>query len=467
MSGQRLAIRGGQVVLEDGVVSADLVIDGGKVRQLVEREFPLENVDELDVTGRYVLPGLVDPHCHFNTFSHHVDDLKSLSRAALAGGVTTIIPFLIPGGGEGQPDTLAEVLEHFIEVGRAHSVVDFSFHLALWPRWEAVDEIERCVELGCSSFKMFMALPRLGRMVPDDLLVDMMSKIAETRSLAMTHAENGLVTDYLEKRLTDAGKTHPTMLGASRPPEMEEEATFRAACLARVANADLYVVHVTCRGAMEAIRLVRERGWRVMGETCPQYLTLNEQAMADQGALAKVAPPLRSPDDQEALWEALQRGWISSLGSDHSAHAKSLKETGRENVFEGIPFGAAMIETMFRILYSEGVGQGRLSIERLVELTSRNPARTFGLYPRKGTLQPGADADILVVDPEGRHTVDSRHHKDKSGYSLYDGWTLNGSISHVLRGGSIVVEEGFLKETRLPAGDYIPRSSSALPQELL
>lgn len=467
MSRRRLAVRGGNVVLEGGVVPADLIINEGRIQQIVGRDVDLENVEELDVAGQYVLPGLVDPHCHFNTFSHHADDLRSLSNAALAGGVTTIIPFLIPGGGRGQPETLAENLEHFIEVGREESMVDFSFHIALWPKWQALDEIERCVDLGCSSFKMFMALPRLDRMVPDDLLLEMMTRIGETGALAMTHAENGLVTDHLERRMIEAGSTHPTLLAASRPPEMEEEATFRAACLARVANTDLYVVHVTCRGAMDVIRRAREREWPVMGETCPQYLTLNEEAMAEHGALAKVAPPLRTVDDQEALWEALDKGWISSLGSDHSAHAKAIKENGAQNVFEGIPFGAATIETMLRLLFSEGVLGQRLSIERLVELTSRNPAKTFGLYPRKGSLQPGSDADLVVMDPNGNHRVNSARHKDRSGYSLYDGWTLKGSISHVIQGGRLTVDEEGPKETGLIGGEYIPRPSSGLPQELL
>lgn len=215
------------------------------------------------------------------------------------------------------------------------------------------------------------------------------------------------------------------------------------------------------------IRRAREREWPVMGETCPQYLTLNEEAMAEHGALAKVAPPLRTVDDQEALWEALDKGWISSLGSDHSAHAKAIKENGAQNVFEGIPFGAATIETMLRLLFSEGVLGQRLSIERLVELTSRNPAKTFGLYPRKGSLQPGSDADLVVMDPNGNHRVDSARHMDRSGYSLYDGWTLKGSISHVIQGGRLAVDEGGIKETGLTGGEYIPRPSSGLPKELL
>lgn len=466
MTRRRLALRGGNLVLDEGVVGADLVVAEGKIEQIVARDVHVDDVEEIDVTGQYVLPGLVDPHCHFNTFSHHVDDLKSLSTAALAGGVTTIIPFLIPGGEEGQPDSLAEILEHFIDAGRDQSVVDFSFHVALWPKWDAIEEIQRCVDLGCSSFKMFMALPRLGRMVPDDLLMAMMSKIAETGSLAMTHAENGLATDYLERKLVERGQTDPTMLGASRPPEMEEEATFRAMCLSRVAGSDLYVVHVTCRGAMDAIKRGRERGWRVMGETCPQYLTLNENAMVEQGPLAKVAPPLRTPDDQEALWEAAREGWISSIGSDHSAHTKAAKERGQTNVFDAVPFGAAMVETMLPVLYSEGVRGDRLPIERLVELTSRNPAKTFGLYPKKGTLQPGADADIVVIDPDGHRTVDATHHKDKSGYSLYEGWTLKGSVSSVIRGGRVAVQDSTVVEG-MPGGEYLVRSASGIPEELL
>jgi dihydropyrimidinase len=460
------AIRGGQIVTGSGPVVGDLIIRDGKVEGVVASDLHVEAVEELDATGKYVLPGLVDPHCHFNTFSHHVDDLESLSAAALAGGVTTIIPFLIPGGGEGQPESLAEVLDHFVGEGRRRSVVDFGFHVALWPRGAAVDEIDLCVERGCTSFKMFMALPRLGRMVPDDLLVQMMQRMAEKGALAMTHSENGLVTDYLEAKMIAEGRTKPSDLGASRPPELEEEATSRATCLARVAGADLYVVHVTCAGAIEAIARARSRGWRVIGETCPQYLTLTEEAMVEHGALAKVAPPLRTSEDQDALWDALRDDRLSSLGSDHSAHLRSVKERGNSNVFEGTPFGAATVETMLPVLFSEGIAGGRLSIERLVSLTSANPARIFGLYPRKGSLLPGADADVVLLDPAREHSVQGARHKDKSGYSLYEGWRLKGAITHVLRGGHVVVREGE-PNSDLPRGDYLERAAGALPEELL
>jgi dihydropyrimidinase len=460
-----LVVRGGSVVSEHDITPADVLLADGRVLDLVAPGTPADAERVIDATDQLVMPGLVDPHCHFNTFSHHVDDLRSLSSAALAGGVTTIIPFLIPGGRRGQPATLAGILDHFIEEGRENSLVDFSFHVALWPRWEAVSEIDACVERGCSSFKMFLALPRLGRMVPDDMVVAFMERIRERGGVSMVHAENGLVTEYLESRMQERGDTAPSALGRSRPPILEEEATFRAICLSQVAEAPLYVVHVTCEGSATRIAEARRRGLPVVGETCPQYLTLDESAMETWGPLAKVAPPLRTPASREHLWAALSSGDLSMIGSDHSAHLRSTKEQGAKNVFDNVPFGAAMIETMLPVLVSDGLAGGRLTPERLVEVASSNPARIFGLYPQKGVVQPGSDGDLVLIDLASSHTVDASRHHDLSGYSLYDGQRLRGAVRTVIAGGEVVASDGeLISPDRL--GRFLPRASSEIPSGL-
>jgi dihydropyrimidinase len=466
MTEETLLVSGGTLVSPEGTRRADVFIRAGLIEEVFERESQVAADRILDAHGCYVAPGLVDPHCHFNTFSHHADDLQTLSTAALFGGVTTIIPFLIPGGGKGQPESLVEILDHFIARGRHESLVDFGFHMALWPRWSALEEIRACVDRGCTSFKMFMALPSLGRMVPDDLMVAFMEVIRDTGSLAMTHSENGLVTEYLEQRMRKERRTAPSDLGLSRPPELEEEATYRASCLAQVAGAPLYVVHVTCQGAAEAIGHARRRRWKVAGETCPQYLTLDEHAMETWGPLAKVAPPLRPSPHADVLWDALDKGVLSTVGSDHSAHPMARKERGREDVYDDVPFGAATIETMLRVLFSEGVLKNRLSLERLVAVTSVNPARIFGLYPRKGSIQRGSDGDFVILDPKATHTVSASNHHDRSGYSLFQGWELSGSIRAVIASGRLAVLEGEASDLA-QRGDYLPRSQSSIPEGLL
>ena len=461
-----LAVRGGTIVTESGRAAADVLVSDGRISALVTSGTEVSADEVVDATGLLVLPGLVDAHCHFDTFSHHVDDLASLSAAALAGGVTTIVPFLIPGGREGQPETLAAILDHFIEEGRRNSVVDFGFHVALWPRWEAVEEIEACVERGCSSFKMFMALPRLSRMVPDDLLVACMERISACDALAMVHAENGLVADYLERTMSERGERAPTQFGRSRPTLVEAEATARAIALSRVAGSDLYVVHVTCSEAVEHIARARRRDLPVLGETCPQYLALDESAMERWGPLAKVAPPLRHPDEPPRLWGSLRRGELSTVGSDHSAHLRATKERGRDDVFGDVPFGAAMIETMLPVLYSEGVAGGRIGLERLVAVTSANPARTFGLHPRKGTVQPGADADLLLLDPASTTAVTAERQHHNSDYSLFEGSSLQGAIRLVIAAGRVAVRDGEITDAVRP-GRYVARPASRVPSGLL
>jgi dihydropyrimidinase len=460
-----LAIRGGTVVTADRTERADVLVRNGRIVDVVEPGTPVDSVLVVSAEGQLVLPGLVDGHCHFNTFSHHADDLASLSEAALAGGVTTIVPYLIPGGGPGQPDSLAGVLDHFIDEVPRVSLVDVGFHVALWPRWEAIDEITACAERGCSSFKMFLALPRLGRMVPDDMVVAFMQRIGEVGGLAMVHAENGPVTDYLEARLRAAGDTAPTAFAKSRPAVLEEEATFRAICLSRVADVPLYVVHVTCEAAARRIGEARAAGHAVVGETCPQYLVLDAGAMETHGPLAKVAPPLRTAADRAYLWDAVNRGELATIGSDHSAHPRAAKERGRLDVFDDVPFGTGTIETMLPLLVSEGVVGGRLTAQRLVEVASTNPARILGLYPRKGTIATGSDADLVLVDLEGGSTVAAARLHDRSGYSLYDGWELRGAVTTVVAGGRIAARDGAVVETE-QRGRFLARPASALPEGL-
>jgi dihydropyrimidinase len=458
-----LAIRGGTVVTADRSELADVLVREGRIVDVVAPGTPAETAEVVSASGQLVLPGLVDGHCHFNTFSHHVDDLTSLSAAALAGGVTTIVPYLIPGGGPDQPDSLTAVLDHFIGDSGASSLIDVAFHVALWPRWDALDEIDACVERGCSSFKMFLALPRLGRMVPDDLVVAFMQRIRRLGGLSMVHAENGPVTDYLEASMRAAGDTAPSAFARSRPPILEEEATFRAICLSRVAEAPLYVVHVSCQGAARRIGEARAAGHPVIGETCPQYLTLDASAMETHGPLAKVAPPLRTADDRTYLWGALADGRISTVGSDHSGHARAAKERGSIDVFDDVPFGAATIETMLPLLVSEGIAGGRLTPQRLVEVACTNPARILGLHPQKGTIARGSDADLVLVDLAGETSVAAARHRDRSGYSLYEGWNLTGAVTTVVAGGRVAVRGGDIVDPDR-RGRYLARAPHGLPE---
>lgn len=441
-------IRNGRLVTASEDFVADLLVRGGTVAAIGDSlDGQADRV--IDATGRYVLPGCVDPHTHMDSpqaGTVSCDDFTSGTVSAAFGGTTTIVDFCFQQPGQ----TLGEGLATWHEkLGRAKPVVDVGFHIAVTDLGYggALDELGRLpAEHGVSSYKLFMAY-KGSLMIDDGTLFETLRVAARSGALVLVHAENGEAIEVLVSEALAAGHTEPRWHELTRPPLTEAEATSRAIHLARIAGAPLYVVHVSCREALEPVVRAREAGWRVWGETCTQYLFVDRSALhapGFEGAKYVFTPPPRGPEDREGLWRALDGGSLSVLSSDHCPFRfADQKALGRDD-FSRIPNGAPGVEDRLPMLHHFGVREGRISLSRMVELLSAAPARLFGLAPRKGTLSVGADADLVIFDPERPLTISSETHHSNVDYSLFEGTEVLGAPETVLVRGEPVVWEGEL-----------------------
>lgn len=445
-------LTGGTIVLGGGSRAAAIGIHGGRVAWTgaAGEAPPAEEV--MDLTGRLILPGAVDPHVHFRTFSSQCDTLGDVSRSGVHGGVTTMVAYAT---GE-EDESMLGTLRRCREEGEAGCVADFSLHAWIFEDFDYLSEIPKAVDAGVTSFKVMMGYRKRGRgrCIPDEYTYAAMERAAAVGGIVLVHAENGPVVDYLEDKALAEGIDGAEYLRRSRPPEIEAEAVARSAHLAAMAGCPLYIVHVTSAAALTEVRRAQADGRDLVAETCPQYLTVTDDAVAERGAIAKVAPPLRSRPNLDALWEGVRDGCIDLIGSDHSPYTRAQKEAVS---FTDSTFGAPGVETLLPVLYSEGAAAGRISLDRLVQVTSEFPARVLGLRPRKGSLHPGADADIVVIDPDGETIVRAADQHTNSDYSLLEGETLKGRIEMTLVRGEVVVREGAL-EKKPGFGHFIDRS---------
>ena len=445
-------LTGGTIVLGGGSRAAAIGIHGGRVAWTgaAGEAPPAEEV--MDLTGRLILPGAVDPHVHFRTFSSQCDTLGDVSRSGVHGGVTTMVAYAT---GE-EDESMLGTLHRCREEGEAGCVADFSLHAWIFEDFDYLSEIPKAVDAGVTSFKVMMGYRKRGRgrCIPDEYTYAAMERAAAVGGIVLVHAENGPVVDYLEDKALAEGSDGAEYLRRSRPPEIEAEAVARSAHLAAMAGCPLYIVHVTSAAALTEVRRAQADGRDLVAETCPQYLTVTDDAVAERGAIAKVAPPLRSRPNLDALWEGVRDGCIDLIGSDHSPYTRAQKEAVS---FTDSTFGAPGVETLLPVLYSEGAAAGRISLDRLVQVTSEFPARVLGLRPRKGSLHPGADADIVVIDPDGETIVRAADQHTNSDYSLLEGETLKGRIEMTLVRGEVVVREGAL-EKKPGFGHFIDRS---------
>ena len=438
-----ILITNGRVITATDDVVADVLVEdecvaaiGAGLRADADRT--------IDATGKYVLPGAIDPHAHLAMpFGGTVscDDFTSGTVAAAFGGTTMHIDFCIQAQGR----TFDEALQAWhAKVEEAKPVTDVSFHLAITDlkAGGTAADLARVVEGGVTSFKLFMAY-KGAIMVDDELLFRVMQIAAAERALVMTHAENGEVIDILVRQALAEGRTEPKWHAATRPPETEGEATNRAIQLARLAGCRLYVVHVSCGEALAPIATARAAGWDVHAETCTQYLLIDESALDQpgfEGAKYVYTPPPRPKHNQDLLWRALSTDVLSVLSTDHTPFRMSDQKTLGRDDFSKIPNGGPGIENRVQLLHHFGVRTGRISLNRMVELTATNPAKLFGVHPRKGTIAVGSDADLVVFDPEKRLTISAATHHSKADYSLFEGTEVVGSPEVVLVRGTVVVE---------------------------
>jgi dihydropyrimidinase len=440
-------IKGGRIVTADDDFVGDLFIEGEAIAQVGEGlEVDADRV--VDAAGMLVMPGAIDPHTHLEmAFGGTVtcDDFTSGTVSAAFGGTTTLIDFCMQTPGS----SFAAALEQYHEkLDRCKPVIDVGFHIGVTDLREggSLTELAGLPEEGITSYKLFMAY-KGAIMVDDETLFRTMRTASETGALVMVHAENGDAIDVLVREAVVAGHREPIWHARTRPPETEGEATNRAIQLARVAKAPLYVVHVSCAESIEPIALAREKGWAVVGETCTQYLFIDESALEApdfQGAKYVYTPPPRPKHNQEQLWSALRSDVLSVVSTDHAPfNWPEQKGLGRDD-FSKIPNGAPGLEDRLAMLYSFGVREGRLSLNRFVELVSTNPARHFGLYPRKGTLAPGSDADVVVWDPERSFTLSARGHHSNVNYNLFEGTPVVGGPELVFVRGQTIIDGGEL-----------------------
>jgi len=428
-------IKGGLIVDQGVIRRRDAAIADGKVVE-VAPDLAGGAKRTIDAHGKYILPGIIDVHTH----PVYLDDLQGTSEAAAHGGITTVIHYAYA-----KPGTkLMDAINQFRTKGEAGSVIDFALHGGLFDLEHQSQEIPRAVQAGVTSFKMFMTYAKLKWMSDDYQLMRTFDIIAQVGGMGMVHAENGLATDYLEDKYLKAGRDPKEAFVATRPALLEAEAVNRAIAMAQVAGCPLYIVHLTAREDIEVLARARNSGYRVFGETCPQYLTLTSEEVFKNGALAKIGPPLRSEDDNQALWEALASGVIDTIASDHAPKPK----TKDDDFFEAA-YGSPSTETMFPVVYDAGINSGKLSLPRLVQVMCENPARIFGLYPQKGTLQPGSDADLVIVDPTVPHTIEQATQHSHASYTLYEGRSCLGKPILSMQRGKVILEDG---ELHAPAG---------------
>ncbi|MGC0418253.1 dihydropyrimidinase [Embleya sp. AB8] len=444
---QHTLIRGGLVLTAAEEIRADVLIDGERIAAVaapdVAEGWARGGARIIDASECYVIPGGVDAHTHMEMpFGGTVasDTFETGTRAAAWGGTTTIVDFAVQKIGAG----LRETLDDWHAKAEGNCAIDYAFHLILADvNDRTLAELPGLVDEGVSSFKLFMAYP--GALYSDDgRILRAMQRCASTGALPMMHAENGIAIDVLVQQALAARRTDPRFHGSTRPALLEAEAVYRAIALARVAGAPLYVVHVSAQEAVEELTRARDLGLNVFGETCPQYLFLSAADLARpdfEGAKYVCSTPLRAEEHQGALWRGLRTNDLSVVSTDHCPFCfAGQKELGRGD-FSRIPNGLPGVEHRMDLLH-QAVLDGHIGLRRWIELACVTPARMFGLYPRKGALFPGSDADVVIYDPHARHELSVRTHHMNVDYSAYEGRVVTGRARTVLSRGRVVVDDG-------------------------
>ncbi len=450
----------GRVATATDTYTSDVAIRQGKIAA-IGQGLPGENAGRIiDAAGRYVIPGGIDVHTHLDMpfgGTTSADDFETGTRAAAFGGTTTLIDFAIQYKGQ----TLRTAFDTWMRKAEGKAVCDYAFHCIVTDVGGAqLGEMNALVREGVTTFKLFMAYPGVF-MLDDASIFKALRTTAKNGGMVCMHAENGSAIDVIVQQALAEGKKAPKYHALTRPTTAEAEATARAIALAEMAGAPIYIVHLTCNDALERVREARDRGLPVYAETCPQYLYLsieNFDAPGFEGAKYVFTPPLREKWHQEKLWTGLKRDHLQVVSTDHCPFCfKEQKELGRDD-FTKIPNGGPGIEHRLSLIYSGGVAQGRFSVNRFVQLVSTAPAKLFGLYPRKGTIAVGRDADLVIFDPNRKHTISAKTHHMRVDYSMFEGIQVTGMPDVVLSRGNVIVEKDKFCG-RAGAGEFLRRST--------
>ena len=452
-------LKGGRVVSGAGVRPADVLLEGERIAA-VGAEMTAPGAEAVDCTGKLLFPGFIDAHTHFDLEvcgTITADDFRTGSRAALAGGTTTVVDFAAPDKGE----SLHSGLRRWREKAEGRCACDYGFHMTVDDWNEGISrEIGEMIDLGIPTFKLYMTYPAM--MLPEGEMYRALARIKEAGGLAGVHCENSALIDILTADAKAAGRLSPASHPRTRPAALEAEAVGRLLRMAQVAGTPVVVVHLSSREGLEEVRAARRRGQRVYVETCPHYLLL-EDGVYDapdclEAAKYVCAPPLRGWEDRLALWEALQNGEIDTVATDHCSFTLAQKRAGRYD-FTRIPGGLPGVEHRGVLLYTCGVAEGRIRLEDMCRLLSENPAKLYGCWPRKGALTAGADADVVVFDPDRRGTVTAAGQLQNVDYTPYEGFPTRGRVERVYLRGTLAVRDGAVLPTE---GRFLRRGKCVL-----
>jgi len=455
-------IKNGTIVNADQSFQADVLCADGKIQEIGNNISAPSGAEVVDAAGQYVMPGGIDPHTHMQLpFMGTVasEDFYTGTAAGLAGGTTMIIDFVIPA----PQQNIIEAYQQWREWSEK-AVADYSFHVAItwWDETVHADMKTLVEKYGVNSFKHFMAY-KGAIMATDEILVNSFNRALELGAMPTVHAENGEMVAQLQNKIFEMGITGPEGHPLSRPPEVEGEAASRAISIANVYGVPLYVVHVSTKQSLEAITRARNTGQKVFGEVLAGHLLIDESVYLDknfESAAAHVmSPPFRAKEHQDALWKGVLSGNLQTTATDHCCFCADQKAAGKDD-FRKTPNGTAGVENRMEVLWHHGVNTGRLNMNEFVKLTSTNAAQIFNIYPRKGSISVGADADIVVWDPEASKTISAKTHHQNIDFNIFEGMKVKGCASHTISAAKVVYANGELKVER-GAGKYIERPAYA------
>ena len=453
-------IQNGTVVNADSTTRADVLIDGAVIKE-IRSGIPASAAETVvDATGLLLLPGGIDAHTHLDMpfgGTKSADDFETGTRAAAIGGTTTIVDFAIQARGT----KMRDALDTWWKKAEGKACIDYGLHMIVTDLPDAgLEDMDDLVREGVASFKLFMAYPNV-LMVDDATIFKAMRQTAKNGALICMHAENGSVIDVIVQQALAEGKKAPIYHALTRPTRAEAEAVHRAIAMAEMAGVPVYIVHLSSEDALNQVREARDRGLPAFAETCPQYLLLSLEDVQDkgwEGAKYVFTPPLREKRNQPKLWEGLRKDNLQVVSTDHCPFCfEDQKALGKDD-FTKIPNGGPGIENRLQLLHQHGVNAGKITLNRFVKIVSTAPARIFGMYPKKGTIAPGSDADIVVWDPKAEHTISAKTHHMRVDYSMFEGCKVQGNARQVFSRGELIVDQGQYVG-RVGRGQYLRRAA--------